>query len=86
MDDGSSHNVKMKAVPFKKGGGRNGIGSHYCFIADLLLGMHLATWIFFCSCNGCARKFSLSTIQEWYGGLFDQCKYWLLYQVDYSNG
>jgi hypothetical protein len=32
VDNASSHNVKMKAVGFKKGGGCNVIGSHYCFI------------------------------------------------------
>jgi hypothetical protein len=51
----------------------------------LLLGMHLATRRFFCSCNGCKIKLSLSTIQEPYDGPFDQCKYWLLYQIDDIN-
>ena len=76
----------MKAVGFKRGGGRNGIGSHYCFMADPLLTIHLATRRFFCSCDGCRRKVLLGTIQDWYDGPFDQCKYWKLFKIDDGNG
>jgi hypothetical protein len=42
VDQASSHNVKMKAIGFEKGSGRNGIGSHFCFIANLLIGVKIA--------------------------------------------
>ena len=76
----------MKAVGFAKGGGRNGIESHYFFMADPLLGMGLAMRIFFCSCDGCKRKLSLTTVQERYDGQFDQRKYWPLYRIDDEHG
>ena len=86
VSNASSHNVKMKVVGFKRGGGRNGIGSHYCFMADPLLGIRLAARRFFCSCDCCMRKLSLGTIQDRYDGPFDQCKYWPLFKIDDGNG
>jgi hypothetical protein len=43
----------MKAVEFEKGSGRNGIGSHFCLIANRLNGVKIAAMRFYCSCLGC---------------------------------
>ena len=44
VEDASTHNVKMTAVGFEKKKGRYGIGCHYCFVGDPLLGLKLGTW------------------------------------------
>ena len=86
VDEATSHNVKMKAIGFKKATGQHGIGSHFCFIAGPLLGLCIAARQFFCSCNGCKTKLSLDTIEERYSGPFDECKYLSLYKIDNDEG
>ncbi len=86
VDEATSHNVKMKAIGFNKAEGRYGIGLHFCFMADPLLGLHCATCRFFCSCNGCRTKLLLGTIDERYNGPFDQCKYWPIYKINANEG
>ncbi len=82
VEAASTHNVKMKAVGFEKKKGRYGIGSHYCFTGDPILGLRIASRHFFCSCVGCKNKLSLPTVSERYSGPFDECKYWSLFKID----
>jgi hypothetical protein len=81
----STHNVKMKAVGFEKKG-RYGIGSHYCFTGDPILGLRIATCCFFCSCVGCKNELSSPTVSTRYSGPFDECKYWSLFKINDTRG
>jgi hypothetical protein len=51
-----SHNLKMKAVGFEKGSGRNGIGSRFSFIADPLIDVKIAAWRFFAAVFGVRKS------------------------------
>ncbi len=51
VEAAQSHNVKMKAIGFEKRIKQAGIGSHYCFCADPLLGPCIAARRFICGCN-----------------------------------
>jgi len=85
-DAATTHNVKMTAVGCEKKKGRYGIGSHYCFVGDPLLGLKIVTRRFFCVCEGCKSKLSSSIISERYSGPFDMCKYWPIFMIDETRG
>ena len=70
MEAASTHYVKMKAIGFEKKTERYGIGSHYCFTGDHILGLRIASRRFFCSCVGCKNKKSSPTVYERYRGPF----------------
>ncbi len=68
VDEASSHYVKMKAIGFEKGSGRNGIGSHFCFIFDSLIGVKIAGRRFYCSCLVLYQVISLVLYCRFLGG------------------
>ena len=68
VDAAQSHNVKMKAKGFDTKIKRSGIGSHYCFRADPMLGPCIAARRFFCECSFCANKFSSPNVSDRYSG------------------
>jgi hypothetical protein len=79
VEEASTHNIKMTAVGFEKKKGHYGIGSHYCFVGDLLLGLKIVTQFFFCGCDGCKSKLSSPIISERYSRQFEMCKYWPIF-------
>ena len=62
-----------------------GIGSHFCFVGDPLLGLKTVTRCFFCGCEGCKSKLSSAIISERYSRPFDTCKYWPIFKIDESS-
>ncbi len=86
MEDASTHNVKMTVVGFEKKKGRYGIGCHYCFVGDPLLGIKMVAWCFFCGCQGCRNKQSNPNITTRYSGPSDNCKYWSIFKIDETRG